>query len=196
MAISLGLGMAPAATAAGPGTGVARAQGAPAQSAAWLAAPAGIADAPLPVLRQGSNSSTRKVTVRSLQYLLNAHGAGLAVDGIFGWRTAGAVKTFQRSRHLTVDGIVGQRTWHALFVTVRQGSTGPAVRAVQDQFDDRYLRAGGAASLAIDGIFGPRTLRAVLYYQNRAADYNPFQVDGIVGPQTWAALIHGYLPRD
>ena len=47
------------------------------------------------------------VTVRSLQYLLNAHGAGLAVDGLFGARTDVAVRAFQRAHGLVVDGVVG-----------------------------------------------------------------------------------------
>ena len=39
-----------------------------------------------------------------------------AADGIFGWRTKGAVKRFQRSLwFLKVDGVVGKTTWDALF---------------------------------------------------------------------------------
>ena len=41
---------------------------------------------PWPVLRQGPNSAWPRVTVRSLQYLLNARGARLVVDGQFGRR--------------------------------------------------------------------------------------------------------------
>lgn len=37
------------------------------------------------------------------------------VDGIFGRQTRKCVKEFQRRRLLTVDGIVGPRTWEALF---------------------------------------------------------------------------------
>jgi peptidoglycan hydrolase-like protein with peptidoglycan-binding domain len=37
------------------------------------------------------------------------------MDGIFGAKTLAAVRAFQRSRGLTVDGVVGPLTWGALF---------------------------------------------------------------------------------
>ena len=90
--------------------------------------------------------------VRTIQYLLNARGAGLVVDGRFGPRTDAAVRSFQQSHGLAVDGIVGPHTWAALIITVQRGSTGSAVRALQDQLDSRYI---GGPVLAVDGIFGP-----------------------------------------
>jgi peptidoglycan DL-endopeptidase CwlO len=54
----------------------------PATAAAAAAATASVLS--WPELRQGSNSTWPKATVRSLQYLLNANGAKLAVDGVFG----------------------------------------------------------------------------------------------------------------
>ena len=36
-------------------------------------------------------------------------------DGVFGRKTAKAVKNFQRARGLVVDAIVGPATWSALF---------------------------------------------------------------------------------
>jgi peptidoglycan hydrolase-like protein with peptidoglycan-binding domain len=64
-----------------------------------------------PTLRFGA----RGPSVVRLQQLLaragcNPHGA----DGVFGPNTQAAVLQFQRSRGLTVDGIVGPRTWAAL----------------------------------------------------------------------------------
>jgi hypothetical protein len=62
--------------------------------------------------------------------------------------------------------------------TLRRGATGDAVRRLQ-----RRLNAHGAR-LAVDGILGPATDRAVRNFQaNRR-----LAVDGIVGPRTWAAL--------
>ena len=159
-------------------------------SAATAAADATAAQAlqPWPVLRQGPNSQWPRVTVRSLQYLLNARGARLAVDGVFGPKTKAAVGTFQRSRHLAGNGVVGAATWRALVVTVQRGSTGPAVRAVQDQINFRNLRNGH--TLNVDGIFGANTATAVRAFQRAmAAEIPGFGVDGIVGPQTWQALV-------
>jgi peptidoglycan hydrolase-like protein with peptidoglycan-binding domain len=138
---------------------------------------------PWPVLRQGPNSSWPKVTVRSLQYLLNARGAKLTVDGIFGAKTKAAVVTFQRAHHLPADGVIGAKTWGALIVTVKLGSTGSAVRAVQDQANFRNLRNGH--SLNVDGIFGQQTRSWVRGFQQAEG----FKADGIVGPLTWQALV-------
>jgi peptidoglycan hydrolase-like protein with peptidoglycan-binding domain len=143
---------------------------------------------PWPVLSQGRNSAWPPVTVRSLQYLLNARGARLAVDGIFGPNTRAAVIAFQRSRGLSATGVVTASTWLKLIITVRQGSTGPAVRAVQDQINFRNLRNG--RTLVVDGIFGPRTRTAVIAFQRgMALEVHGFLVDGIVGPMTWQALV-------
>jgi peptidoglycan hydrolase-like protein with peptidoglycan-binding domain len=147
-----------------------------------------------PVLRPGSNPP---VTVRSLQYLLNAHGAGLVVDGIFGPRTGTAVREFQRAHGLVVDGIVGPRTWSAVIVTVRRGSVGPAVKAVQDQANSR-IGASGTTShgLVVDGIFGARTDDWVNDFQSAIAGHVlDYPVDGIVGPLTWSLLITGENPQ-
>lgn len=52
--------------------------------------------------------------VKELQTALNGAGSNLAVDGVFGNDTETAVKFFQNSRGLNVDGIVGAATWAAL----------------------------------------------------------------------------------
>jgi hypothetical protein len=48
------------------------------------------------------------------QQRLNAHGSKLKVDGEYGKLTAADVKTFQKAKKLTADGIVGRLTWNAL----------------------------------------------------------------------------------
>jgi len=116
------------------------------------------------------------------------------VDGVFGPKTDQAVRTFQQSRHLVVDGVVGPRTWAAVIVQVQEGSTGDAVRGVQEEFRFRDLSGDPSQGLQVDGIFGPRTDQAVRGFQQAlAADYPEVAVDGIVGPVTWRALVSGML---
>jgi peptidoglycan hydrolase-like protein with peptidoglycan-binding domain len=137
------------------------------------------------VVRRGSTGEP----VRSLQYLLRARGFAVTVDGAFGARTDRAVRAFQRSRGLAVDGVVGRSTWTALLVTVRRGSRGDAVRAVQDQFQFRNLSGDPSKGPAVDGVFGPDTERRVRAFQS-AVGLAP---DGVVGPRTWNQLIGGAL---
>ncbi len=49
--------------------------------------------------------------VKALQEQLNNTGSKLVIDGDFGPLTLQAVKDFQISSHLTVDGLVGKHTW-------------------------------------------------------------------------------------
>ena len=54
--------------------------------------------------------------VKKLQLLLNSAlkpSPHLILDGSFGPGTSDAVKRFQREHKLTVDGVVGPRTWEA-----------------------------------------------------------------------------------
>ncbi|MEC4881152.1 MAG: peptidoglycan-binding domain-containing protein [Scytonema sp. PMC 1070.18] len=59
------------------------------------------------ILRVGS----RGQNVKTLQSFLNKQGLyKSAIDGIYGYRTQAAVKTFQRRHNLVADGVVGSRT--------------------------------------------------------------------------------------
>jgi peptidoglycan hydrolase-like protein with peptidoglycan-binding domain len=128
--------------------------------------------------------------IRSLQHLLRQHRhPEVVVDGIFGPITEAAVRAFQQSHHLLVDGVVGNQTWPAIIVQVRQGSHGDAVRGLQSQFQARNLSGDPSQGLEVDGIFGPKTDAAVRSFQQAAG----LDVDGIVGPFTWNALVNGVL---
>jgi peptidoglycan hydrolase-like protein with peptidoglycan-binding domain len=138
---------------------------------------------PFPIVQQGD----RNHPVETLQYLLRERGQTVDVDGIFGPQTDAAVRAFQQQTNLTVDGDVGPKTWSALIVTVRNGSTGDAVRGVQEEFQFRAGEPG--QGLAVDGIFGPKTEAAVRGFQQALS----LAADGIVGPKTWQALVSGML---
>jgi N-acetyl-anhydromuramyl-L-alanine amidase AmpD len=117
--------------------------------------------------------------VRTVQYLLRQHGQELTVDGVFGSATETAVRALQRARGLTENGTVDRNTWPALIVTVRSGSAGEAVKAVQSQLNTR------GHGLTVDGRFGPRTDAAVRDFQ---AD-SGLTVNGSVDPSTWYRLV-------
>jgi peptidoglycan hydrolase-like protein with peptidoglycan-binding domain len=128
--------------------------------------------------------------VEALQRQLNANGENVSVDSNFGPLTNQAVRDFQSSRGLGVDGTAGPQTWNALvnnqppvtsssWPTESQGSSGENVYSIQ-----LLLQARGY-SLSIDGDFGPGTAAAVKAFQSA----HSLGVDGVVGPRTWQALI-------
>jgi peptidoglycan hydrolase-like protein with peptidoglycan-binding domain len=66
---------------------------------------------------------------------------------------------------------------------VKRGDDHFPVRSLQD-----LLRARGH-SVAVDGIFGPKTDQWVRGFQDAVGT----TVDGIVGPITWRAMVSGML---
>ena len=128
-----------------------------------------------PLEQQGSTGET----VRTVQYLLNAQGATLTVDGNFGPLSAAAVSAFQTANGLTVDGIVGDQTWPLLIGRLASGSSGDAVRAVQSQMNSR------SGWITVSGTFDAQTDNAVRFFQSPLG----LTVDGIVNWHTWQALV-------
>ncbi|WP_282104979.1 MULTISPECIES: peptidoglycan-binding protein [unclassified Crossiella] len=137
------------------------------------------------ILREG----VRGDDVRLVQTRL-----GVAPDGIFGPKTAEAVRGFQRARGLVADGIVGPKTWAELDRAqegpppqdrplLKLGARGQAVTYLQQILNRWYP---GMDRLAEDGIYGPATANRVRFMQGRAN----LAVDGITGPATWRYL-HG-----
>jgi len=131
-----------------------------------------------PLLRSGQNNRS----VVALQYLLREHGEELSVDGDFGPQSVTAVKSFQRRKSLSADGVVGQATWAALIdgMTISPGDDGSHVRALQYLLLNRY-----SYSLSVTGVFGDTTeTRLRAFQEDRCAEE-----DGVVGDDTWFALI-------
>lgn len=129
--------------------------------------------------------------VVELQRLLIAAGWSLAADGVFGVLTETAVKEYQGTRGLVIDGIAGEATLGALrsgapsiirpiaAPLLRRGSSGPEVARLQ-----RFL------AIPDDGVFGDQTHRAVVAYQRGVG----LDADGVVGPLTWAKVNAGARP--
>ena len=158
-------------------------------------------------LRRGSTG----MEVRLVQFWLRLAAdnySGLShvtVDGSYGPATVRAVTAFQNRFSLAADGVTGRSTWNKLkevalavankivdygvapgqfTATVRQGSSGTAVRAVQ--FYLRRLTAyySDVPTVTVDGTFGAATTRAVRAWQERAG----LTVDGTVGRLTWQSI--------
>ena len=143
---------------------------------------------PWPVVQNGSQGHP----IRTLQLLLRAQGHNLSVDGMFGPATKAAVKAFQTNKGMTADGIMSAQTWSTLIIQVKKGSSGDAVRGVQEEFQFRAGEPG--KGLMVDGIFGPQTDSTVRGFQHALSlDVPSVVVDGIVGPLTWQALVSGML---
>ncbi len=139
------------------------------------------------VLRVGD----RGEPVRDLQTRLAALGIPSGDQaGEFGAATEAAVRRFQESRRIRVDGIVGRQTWSALVETgYTLGDRLLSDRRPMLRGDDvldlqRRLNALGFDAGREDGIFGPDTGRGLRDFQRNAGISN----DGIVGPSTVAAL--------
>ncbi|WP_371660802.1 peptidoglycan-binding protein [Streptomyces sp. NBC_00280] len=166
-----------AVLAAGFTAGAVPSETAAAQPITAAATVAAQAQSSWPVVKSGQ----RGVDVATVQLLLTAQGHTTSADGVFGPGTAAQVKALQRAKGLTADGVVGPKTWAKLIVTVKTGSKGPAVKALQKQLTDN-----GHAATA-DGVFGPATTAQVKAFQKAKG----LTADGIVGPNTWARLVNG-----
>jgi peptidoglycan hydrolase-like protein with peptidoglycan-binding domain len=136
--------------------------------------------------------------VIDLQYILKLRGGKQefdpgSVDGIFGAKTKASVIKFQKSKGLTVDGIVGEKTWQALGLEwpnkafgdfLKEGEKGEAVKQLQQGLKSKNLYAG-----AIDGVFGATTKAAVIKIQKSGTQDS--NIVGVVGPITWGGILGG-----
>jgi peptidoglycan hydrolase-like protein with peptidoglycan-binding domain len=138
----------------------------------------------------------RGTDVRQLQQTLKLAGYDPGgIDGVFGAKTAAAVKAFQASRGLTADGVIGPQSRRALAAVLsvsefsealdptarilRPGDRGDDVKAIQ-----ALIKTAGFDPGPADGIYGPNTAAAVSDFQRAAG----IGVDGKVGPVTRRAL--------
>ncbi|MDG4763058.1 N-acetylmuramoyl-L-alanine amidase [Solwaraspora sp. WMMD406] len=105
--------------------------------------------------------------------------------------TERAVRTFQQSRGLSIDGRVGAETWRtldaarwrlgdrALYHSAPEPMVGEDVRALQERLLEMGYNVGRA-----DGVYGNRTAGAVTQFQHEVG----LTADGTCGPYTMHAL--------
>ena len=111
-------------------------------------------------------------------------------EPVFDAPTDRAVREFQQRRGISVDGLVGPETWAALQAArlslgdrllwlATRFFTGDDVAALQERLLELGFDAG-----RVDGVFGPRTERALKGLQR---EYG-LRSDGVCGPTTLRAL--------
>lgn len=110
------------------------------------------------------------------------------VDGSWGKNTLSAVLGYQSNSGMTVDGTVGNGTASKLGLTlsasarsggINAGKTTANVKAVQNR-----LKELGYFKSTVDGVWGKRTMCAVMAYQS---DHG-LSVDGVVGNSTLKSM--------
>jgi peptidoglycan hydrolase-like protein with peptidoglycan-binding domain len=135
-----------------------------------------------PVLKKGSTDPAVQDLQEALKIL--GHDPG-PIDSVFGASTERAVRSFQQSKGIAADGVVGRVTWISIDEAdqsepvIRLGSTGLPVRRLQSRMSAVGFDTGG-----VDGRFSPKTEVAVRQLQQRF----DFAVDGVVGAKTWAVV--------
>jgi len=124
--------------------------------------------------------------VRELQTLLDDNGFWTyhTITDYFGSVTETAVKNFQFSKQIKVDGLVGNTTYSCLMdgvkndIMLKKGDRGEQVKEVQQML-----------GITADGIFGSGTESSVKKFQKD----NGLIADGIVGSKTYETLANKTL---
>ena len=158
-------------------------------------------------IRRGDTGSNVKLVQFYLRFAATNYSAipTVAVDGVFGSGTETAVRRFQSYFGLTADGVVGRATWNKMVEvytdiankllapnqrpgafpgTLREGSSGRAVRELQYYLYVLSFYFPSIPRIAIDGQYGPATTTAVRAYQRLFS----LTVDGVVGQTTWNSI--------
>ena len=121
------------------------------------------------VLRNGSTGTA----VRELQfylYLMSAYQSSIpsvSIDGRFGAATEAAVRAYQRFAGLTVDGIVGRKTWDSIYGKASAlRSSGPVVTLKRLPYPGTPLTVGTDSSAVL---YYTLLLQRIAYYYDSVA---------------------------
>ena len=142
-----------------------------------------------------SAQAARSADVAALQVALRARGLYFGdVDGLRGPGTSAAVRAFQRRARIGVDGLAGPRTRRALgrhgrhpygSRSLRIGRVGWDVAALQFLLEEHGFPSGD-----VDGGYGFHVARAVARFQRWVG----LAIDGVAGPATLRALGSARIP--
>lgn len=164
---------------------------------------------PTGVIRRGA----RGAKVRKIQKALsknkppfypNKGAKNNGIDGVYGGKTANAVKRFQKYYGLSADGVYGPKTRKKLggktvhkkkkkssgglpTGVVKRGARGAKVRKIQKSLSKNkppFYPNKGAKNNGVDGVYGAKTANAVKRFQG----YYGLTADGVYGPKTRAKL--------
>lgn len=169
-------------------------------------------NAPTETIRLGAEGENVKIA----QYLLAIIAAfydeilPVKITGEYDNETEDSVRSFQREFKLTVDGIIGPKTWSKLIevyktlepyildssgkfikypgYVLKKGKKGESVRLIQTWLDAISSKYPFIPAVTVDGIFGDRTKEAIMIFQRWAGLVD----DGIVGKLTWDKLYEVY----
>ena len=127
----------------------------------------------------------------------------IGVDGSFGTDTDRSTRAFQGQFGLTVDGIIGERTWNRIIevynelqgdpqepdrypgTPLEMGSSGANVTKMQSDLNSIGYYYPTIPRLTVDGRFGDLMYKAVTAFQRQFR----LPVDGIIGEETWDAIV-------
>ncbi|MEN6348356.1 MAG: peptidoglycan-binding protein [Syntrophomonas sp.] len=149
------------------------------------------------ILKRGDEGTDVELLQNLLKILPDPIGSAIKEKGVFGAETEAAVKKFQKYFNLTVDGIVGNKTFLFLGVptgpyippggnlfgarTLKTGSYGYDVWVLQNRLATTAKKFAETMGQPATKYFDAKTEEAVKMFQKDVH----LEDDGIVGPQTF-----------
>ena len=122
--------------------------------------------------------------VKEAQTLLAYYGYDISADGVFGPYTDACTKSFQGSKILLADGIIGANTWTELLAKKSDRILKMGMRGKDVEWIQKALNKTINVQIKVDGMFGNDTNTAIKLFQKK----NYLSVDGVIGAKTWQVI--------